>query len=60
MRGSLVDTSAIIDGRIADVMATGFIDRELVIPVFVLLELQRVADSAGLAGAVRAAGAGSR
>jgi uncharacterized protein YacL len=44
--GLLVDTSAIIDGRIADVMATGFIDRELVIPVFVLLELQRVADSA--------------
>ena len=44
---SLVDTSAIIDGRIADVMATGFIDRELVIPVFVLLELQRVADSPG-------------
>jgi uncharacterized protein YacL len=43
--GLLVDTSAIIDGRIADVMATGFIDRELVIPVFVLLELQRVADS---------------
>jgi uncharacterized protein YacL len=44
--GLLVDTSAIIDGRIGDVMATGFIDRELVIPVFVLLELQRVADSA--------------
>jgi uncharacterized protein YacL len=44
--GLLVDTSVIIDGRIADVMATGFIDRELVIPVFVLLELQRVADSA--------------
>jgi uncharacterized protein YacL len=43
--GLVVDTSAIIDGRIADVMATGFIDRELVIPVFVLLELQRVADS---------------
>jgi uncharacterized protein YacL len=43
--GLLVDTSAIIDGRIADVMATGFIDRELVIPVFVLLELQQVADS---------------
>ena len=40
-------------------MATGFIDRELVIPVFVLLELQRVADSAGLE-ARRAAGAGSR
>jgi uncharacterized protein YacL len=45
-RAMLVDTSAIIDGRIADVLATGFIDRELVIPVFVLLELQRVADSA--------------
>jgi uncharacterized protein YacL len=45
LTGMLVDTSAIIDGRIADVMATGFIDRELVIPVFVLLELQRVADS---------------
>ena len=41
----LVDTSAIIDGRIADVIATGFIDGELVIPVFVLEELQRVADS---------------
>jgi uncharacterized protein YacL len=43
--GVLVDTSAIIDGRIADVLETGFLDRELVIPVFVLLELQRVADS---------------
>jgi uncharacterized protein YacL len=41
----LVDTSAIIDGRIADIIATGFIDGELVIPVFVLEELQRVADS---------------
>jgi uncharacterized protein YacL len=45
-RGLLVDTSAIIDGRIGDLVATGFLDRELVIPVFVLLELQRVADSA--------------
>jgi uncharacterized protein YacL len=41
----LVDTSAIIDGRIADVVATGFVDGELVIPLFVLEELQRVADS---------------
>jgi uncharacterized protein YacL len=41
----LVDTSAIIDGRIGDLIATGFVDRELVIPVFVLQELQRVADS---------------
>jgi uncharacterized protein YacL len=44
--GVLVDTSAIIDGRIRDLVATGFVDRELVIPVFVLLELQKVADSA--------------
>ena len=41
----LVDTSAIIDGRIADIVATGFMEGELVIPVFVLSELQRVADS---------------
>jgi uncharacterized protein YacL len=41
----LVDTSAIIDGRIGDLVSTGFVDRELVIPVFVLQELQRVADS---------------
>jgi uncharacterized protein YacL len=44
--GLLVDTSAIIDGRISDIVATGFLDRDLVIPVFVLHELQRVADSA--------------
>jgi uncharacterized protein YacL len=43
--GMLVDTSAIIDGRIGDLVSTGFVDRELVIPVFVLQELQRVADS---------------
>ena len=41
----LVDTSAIIDGRIADIAAAGFIEGELVIPQFVLSELQRVADS---------------
>jgi uncharacterized protein YacL len=41
----LVDTSAIIDGRLADIAATGFIEGELVIPQFVLEELQRVADS---------------
>lgn len=44
--GMVVDTSAIIDGRIADLVSTGFVDRDLVVPVFVLLELQRVADSA--------------
>jgi uncharacterized protein YacL len=41
----LVDTSAIIDGRIADIARTGFIQGELVVPEFVLKELQQVADS---------------
>ena len=41
----LIDTSAIIDGRIADITHTGFVNRELVIPRFVLDELQYVADS---------------
>jgi len=42
----LLDTSAIIDGRIADMAETGFIDGTLVVPEFVLHELQMVADSA--------------
>jgi uncharacterized protein YacL len=41
----LVDTSAIIDGRIADLAATGFIDGPLLVPQFVLLELQQIADA---------------
>jgi uncharacterized protein YacL len=41
----LLDTSAIIDGRIADMADTGFLDGTLVIPEFVLHELQMVADS---------------
>ena len=41
----LLDTSAIIDGRIADISQTGFIQGTLVIPRFVLDELRRVADS---------------
>ncbi len=41
----LLDTSAVIDGRIADVNATGFLRGELVIPQFVLNELQYIADS---------------
>src|SRR6476469_2482539 len=43
---TLVDTSAIIDGRIADIVRTGFLSGELVVPEFVLKELQQVADSA--------------
>jgi uncharacterized protein YacL len=42
----LLDTSVIIDGRVADIAETGFIDGTLVIPQFVLRELQMVADSA--------------
>ena len=41
----ILDTSVIIDGRIADICATGFLDGVLVIPQFVLRELQQVADS---------------
>jgi uncharacterized protein YacL len=41
----LLDTSALIDGRIADICETHFLDGTLGIPRFVLLELQQVADS---------------
>ena len=41
----IVDTSVIIDGRISDICATGFIEGTLIIPRFVLQELQRIADS---------------
>lgn len=42
----LLDTSAIIDGRIADISQTGFVAGTLLVPRFVLNELQRIADSA--------------
>jgi uncharacterized protein YacL len=42
----ILDTSVIIDGRIADIAETGFLDGTVVIPQFVLRELQLVADSA--------------
>lgn len=41
----ILDTSVIIDGRIADICNTGFVDGPLVIPEFVLKELQQIADS---------------
>ena len=41
----LLDTSVIIDGRIADICRTGFLEGTLLIPVFVLEELQHIADS---------------
>lgn len=45
-RRLLLDTSAIIDGRIAGVARTGFLEGTLVVPGFVLAELQQLADSA--------------
>lgn len=41
----LVDTSVIIDGRIADIAVAGFIPGQLLVPRFVLAELQNIADS---------------
>ena len=41
----LLDTSVIIDGRIADISTTGFLEGVLVVPQFVLTELQHIADS---------------
>jgi uncharacterized protein YacL len=43
--GKILDTSVIVDGRIADICKTGFIEGEIIIPRFVLKELQQVADS---------------
>jgi len=44
-RYHILDTSAIIDGRVAEVAESGFLDGTLVVPQFVLKELQAVADS---------------
>ncbi|NLY71111.1 MAG: PIN/TRAM domain-containing protein [Clostridiales bacterium] len=41
----ILDTSVIIDGRIADIMKTGFLEGNIVIPEFVLVELRHIADS---------------
>lgn len=41
----ILDTSVIIDGRIADITETGFIEGPLIIPQFILNELQHIADS---------------
>jgi uncharacterized protein YacL len=42
----VLDTSVVIDGRIADICTTGFLEGTLVVPHFVLRELQQIADSA--------------
>ncbi len=45
-RPILIDTSVLIDGRITDIAMTGIIESQLVVPQFVLQELQQIADSA--------------
>ncbi|WP_096202178.1 PIN/TRAM domain-containing protein [Bacillus sp. FJAT-45350] len=45
VRNKILDTSVIIDGRIADICKTGFLEGTLIIPEFVLEELQHIADS---------------
>ncbi|OEH93163.1 PIN/TRAM domain-containing protein [Bacillus solimangrovi] len=45
IRVKILDTSVIIDGRIADICQTGFLEGTIVIPQFVLEELQHIADS---------------
>jgi len=49
----LLDSSAIIDGRILEVIDTGFVEGELLVPRFVVEELQRLADSADAEKRVR-------
>lgn len=41
----ILDTSCIIDGRIEDLLSTGFLEGQLLVPQFVLQELQRIADA---------------
>lgn len=43
----ILDTSVIIDGRIADLIETGFLDGPLIVPGFVVQEMQRLADHSG-------------
>ncbi len=45
IRPKLLDTSAVIDGRIAEVVGSGFLEGDLIVPGFVLDELQGIADS---------------
>ena len=45
LKPKILDTSVIIDGRIADICQTGFLEGTIVIPQFVLEELQHIADS---------------
>jgi uncharacterized protein YacL len=44
-KGKLLDTNIIIDGRIVDIYKSGFLEGPIIVPVFVLEELQKIADS---------------
>lgn len=46
--GKLLDTNVIIDGRVADIYRSGFIEGPIIVPVFVLEELQKIADSSDI------------
>ncbi|MDY6084298.1 MAG: PIN domain-containing protein [Dialister sp.] len=48
LKGKLLDTNVIIDGRIADIYESGFLEGPIVVPVFVLEELQKIADSSDI------------
>lgn len=52
-RPLILDTSVVIDGRIADIMETGIIDSQLIMPRFTVNELQRIADSSDRCRRVR-------
>src|SRR5699024_11537021 len=45
MKPKILDTSVIIDGRIADICQTNFLEGTIIIPQFILEELQHIADS---------------
>lgn len=46
--GKLLDTNVIIDGRVADIYGSGFLEGPIIVPVFVLEELQKIADSSDI------------
>lgn len=46
--GKLLDTNVIIDGRVADIYRSGFFEGPIIVPVFVLEELQKIADSSDI------------
>lgn len=46
--GKLLDTNVIIDGRVADIYRSGFLEGPIIVPVFVLEELQKIADSSDI------------